>query len=82
MCHQAGPGNHVGLKLNGTHHLLVYADDLNLSGNNKNTKWKTTEALIDANKVAWRGWKCNENKLYVWRLITKIKGKNHIWERH
>jgi hypothetical protein len=55
MCHQAGPGNHVGLKLNGTHHLLVYADDLNLSGNNKNTKWKTTEALIDANKVAWRG---------------------------
>jgi hypothetical protein len=26
--------NQVGLKLNGTHHLLVYADDVNLLGDN------------------------------------------------
>jgi retron-type reverse transcriptase len=26
--------NQVGLKLNGTHHLVAYADDVNLLGNN------------------------------------------------
>jgi hypothetical protein len=29
--------NHVGLKLNGTHQLLVYADDMNLLGDNIGT---------------------------------------------
>jgi hypothetical protein len=29
--------NHVGLKLNGTHQLLVYADELNLLGGNSDT---------------------------------------------
>jgi hypothetical protein len=42
--------NQVGLKLNGTHQLLVYADDVNLLGDNKNTINKNTETLIDASK--------------------------------
>jgi hypothetical protein len=29
--------NKVSLELNGTHHLLVYADDVNLLGNSVNT---------------------------------------------
>jgi hypothetical protein len=37
--------NHVRLKLNGTHQLLVYADDVNLLGDNINAKKKNTEAL-------------------------------------
>jgi hypothetical protein len=40
----------VGLKLNGTHQLLAYADDVNLLGDNINTIDKNTETLIDTSK--------------------------------
>jgi hypothetical protein len=40
----------VGLKLNWTHQLLVYADDVNLLGDNIDTIKKNTEPLIDAGK--------------------------------
>jgi hypothetical protein len=42
--------NQVGLKLNGTHQLLAYADDVNLLGDNIDTIKKNTETLIDAGK--------------------------------
>jgi hypothetical protein len=40
----------VGLKLNGTHHLLAYADEVNLLEDNVDTIKKNTETLIDASK--------------------------------
>jgi hypothetical protein len=40
----------VGLKLNGTHHLLVYADDVTLLGGNTDTIKRNTQTLIDASK--------------------------------
>jgi hypothetical protein len=40
----------VGLKLNGTHQLLVYADDVNVQGDNIDTIKKNTATLIDAGK--------------------------------
>jgi hypothetical protein len=40
----------VGLKLNGTHQLLVYVDDVNLLGDNTDTIKKNTETLIDVSK--------------------------------
>jgi hypothetical protein len=40
----------VGLKLNGTHQLLAYADDVNLLGVTIDTINKNTETLIDASK--------------------------------
>jgi hypothetical protein len=42
--------NQVGLKFNGTHLLLAYADDVNLLGDNIDTIKKNTETLIDASK--------------------------------
>jgi hypothetical protein len=40
----------VGLKLNGTHQLLVYADDVNLLGNNPGTIKKNIQTLTEAGK--------------------------------
>jgi hypothetical protein len=42
--------NQAELKLNGTHQLLAYADDVNLLGDNIDTINKNTETLIDASK--------------------------------
>jgi retron-type reverse transcriptase len=42
--------NQVELKVNGTHQLLAYADDVNLLGDTIDTVKKNTETLIDASK--------------------------------
>jgi hypothetical protein len=42
--------NQVGLKPNGAHQLLAYADDVNLLGDNIDTIEKYIETLIDASK--------------------------------
>jgi hypothetical protein len=42
--------NQVGLRLNRTHQLLAYADDVNLLGDSIDTIKKSTESLIDTSK--------------------------------
>jgi hypothetical protein len=44
--------NQVGLKLNATHQLLLYADDVNLLEDNIDTIKENRETLIDASKEA------------------------------
>jgi hypothetical protein len=42
--------NQDGLKLNGTHHLLVYADYVNILGGSVHKMWENSEALVVASK--------------------------------
>jgi hypothetical protein len=42
--------NQEGLKLNGTHQLLVYADDVNILGGSVRAIKKNTDALVVASK--------------------------------
>ena len=42
--------NQDGLKLNGTHQLLAYADDVNILGGSIHTLKENSEALVVASK--------------------------------
>jgi hypothetical protein len=43
--------NGISLKLNGTHHLSVYANNVNIMGRSVHTIEKNTEALAVASKI-------------------------------
>jgi hypothetical protein len=46
--------NLEGMKFNGTHQLLVYADDVNIVGGNVGTIQEHAEVLLDARKEVAR----------------------------
>jgi hypothetical protein len=66
----------VGLKLNGTHQLLIYADDLNLQRDNIDTRKKIKGTIIDASKEL--GLEVNAEKIKYMLLSPQQKaGKIH-----
>jgi hypothetical protein len=65
----------VGLKLNGTHQLLAYADDVNLLGDNIDTIKENTDILIDASKEV--GLEINVDKTkYILLSLDQNVGQN------
>ena len=46
------------MKLNGTHQLLAYANDVNILGGSRHTLKENAEALVAATRVDWTGSKC------------------------
>jgi hypothetical protein len=64
----------MGLKLNGTRQLLVYADDLNLLRGNIDTIMKIAETLIDAGKEVGLDVNIEKTKLCCC-LVTIGQGK-------
>jgi hypothetical protein len=66
----------VGLKLNGTHQLQIYADDVNLLGGNIDTMKKKRETLIYASKKV--GLEVNTDKTkYMFLSRHQNIGQNH-----
>jgi hypothetical protein len=68
--------NQVGLKLSGTHQLLVYADDVNLLADNINIIKKITETLIDASKKFGLEVKIEKTK-YMFLSRNQNGGQNY-----
>jgi hypothetical protein len=65
--------NQAGLKLNGTHRLPAYADDVNLLRDNIDTINKNPEALVDASKEV--GLEVNVEKTKYMCVVTRMQAK-------
>jgi hypothetical protein len=65
--------NYVGLKLNRTHQLLAYTDDVNLLGDNIDTIMKKTETLIDASKEISLDINTEQTNCICCYLVTRMQ---------
>jgi len=69
-------GNQDGLKLNGTHQLLAYADDVNILGRSVHTVKENAEALVVATKEIGLAVNADKTK-YMIMSRNQNAGRNH-----
>jgi hypothetical protein len=67
----------VGLKLNGTHQLLAYADDVNLLGDKIDTINENTETLIDSSKEVDQEVNIEKTK---YMLVSRDQNAGQNWD--
>jgi len=67
--------NQDGLKLNGTHQLLVYADDVNILGGSIHTVKKNVGALVVASKKS--GLEVNADNTKYWSFLKITMQDSH-----
>ena len=65
------------MKLNGTHHLLAYADDFNILGGSIYTLKKNTEALVAATRETGLEVSADKTK-YMVMSLNQNAGRIHI----
>jgi hypothetical protein len=70
----------VGLKLNGKHQLLIYADVVNLLGDNIDIIKNNTQTLIDASKEVGLEEDTEKTK-YMLLSCKQNAGQNHDKDR-
>jgi hypothetical protein len=68
--------NQEGLKLNGTHRFVVYADDVNILGGSIQSKKKNAEDLVIASKEIGLEVHAERNK-YIFMSRNQNAGQNH-----
>jgi len=68
--------NQDGLKLNGTHQLLAYADDVNILGGSIHTLKENAEAVVDAIREIGLGVSADKTK-YMVKSRDQNAGRNH-----
>ena len=69
--------NKDGMKLNGTHQLLVYADDVNIFGGSVHTVKENTEALIAASKLTGLQVNVDKTKYMVMSRNQNARGSHN-----
>jgi hypothetical protein len=66
------------LKLNGTHQLLVYADDVNTLGGSVRTIEKNTDVLVVASKEDGQEVNADETKYMVMSRDQNVERRHNI----